>query len=117
MFGLPIDQFPKTVEEFAAMSISGRSRAGSTRQSPQAVAQGKEFDNEFRIVRPDSSVRSLVARGKVYFDEAGPPNRLTGVTWDVTEQPGGRGKPARHGEAAGGGRANSVNFWRLRRMP
>jgi len=85
MFGLPIGQFPQTVEEFAAM-VHPEDRGSVQQGVAEAVGQGKEFDNEFRIVRPDSSVRSLVARGKVYYDEAGRPLRLTGVTWDVTEQ-------------------------------
>ena len=38
------------------------------------------------MVWPDGTVRLLAARGKVYYDEAGRPHRLTGVTWDVTER-------------------------------
>ncbi len=38
------------------------------------------------MVWPDDSVRHLAARGKVYRDQAGQPQRLTGVNWDVTER-------------------------------
>ena len=51
-----------------------------------SVEHGAEYDTEFRVVWPDGAVRSLAARGKVYYGEAGQPQRLTGVTWDVTER-------------------------------
>jgi PAS domain S-box-containing protein len=85
MFGLPIGQFPQTVEEFAAM-VHPEDRGSVQEGVAEAVGQGKDYDAEFRIVRPDGRVRYLVARGKVYCDEAGQPNRLTGVSWDVTER-------------------------------
>jgi PAS domain S-box-containing protein len=59
-------------------------RARVQQEVGATVAHGVEYNSEFRVVWPDSSVRCLVARGKVYYDEAGQPNRLTGVTWDVT---------------------------------
>ncbi len=41
---------------------------------------------EHRIVRPDGTVRTLRADGKVILDEDGSPIKMLGVTIDITEQ-------------------------------
>src|SRR6185436_8067476 len=41
---------------------------------------------EFRIVRPDGSVRWLESRGRLLRDAQGKPERLVGVTSDITER-------------------------------
>lgn len=41
---------------------------------------------EFRIIRPDGSLRWLRARGKVICDETGDPSYMTGAVIDVTER-------------------------------
>lgn len=84
-FGLPVGQFPKTVEGFAAL-IHPDDRERVQREIAACVEQGAEYDTEFRIVRPDGAVRYLVTRGQVYCDGAGRPSRITGVTWDLTER-------------------------------
>jgi PAS domain S-box-containing protein len=45
-----------------------------------------EYDLDFRIVRPDGSIRSLYTRAKVFYDDAGVPRRMLGVNVDVTER-------------------------------
>ena len=85
LFGLPIGQFPKSVEGFAAM-LHPDDRERVRQEIASSVRQGAEFNTEFRVVWPDGSVRFLAARGKVYRDETGQALRLTGVSWDVTER-------------------------------
>jgi PAS domain S-box-containing protein len=51
----------------------------------RALADG-EYRSEKRVVWPDGSVHWLQAKGKVYYDEAGQPQRLFGVNIDVTER-------------------------------
>ncbi len=51
----------------------------------QQVLEGKEYDAEFRIVRPDGDIRFLKAYGSVERDDQGQPIRITGVNFDVTE--------------------------------
>ena len=41
---------------------------------------------EYRIVRPDGTVRWLMSRGRVHFDPSGRPDRLMGVSLDITER-------------------------------
>jgi PAS domain S-box-containing protein len=51
-----------------------------------ALAGRREYDIEFRGLRPDGQVRWLYARGKVFRDEDARPLRITGVTLDITER-------------------------------
>jgi PAS domain S-box-containing protein len=46
------------------------------------------FHFEYRIRRPDGSVRILEAQGQVAFDARGAPLRITGTAQDITERKG-----------------------------
>jgi signal transduction histidine kinase/DNA-binding response OmpR family regulator len=46
---------------------------------------GKTDPIEFRVVWPDKSIRHLMLRGKVYYNEKNEPSRMLGVYWDITE--------------------------------
>jgi PAS domain S-box-containing protein len=56
----------------------------------QAIAAARrgerEFDAEFRIVRPDGEIRHLRSTGRTFRGADGVPNRLTGVNIDVSER-------------------------------
>ena len=57
-----------------------------TEQAVNEAERGeKDFDTEFRIVRPDGEVRYIKAFGKVLRDKTGTPVRMIGVNYDVTE--------------------------------
>jgi PAS domain S-box-containing protein len=84
-FGLPVGQFPRTVEEFSAL-VHPDDRERVTRETDASIAHGTEYDTEFRVVWPDGTVRFLASRAKVYYDDAGQPRRLTGICLDVTER-------------------------------
>lgn len=56
------------------------------RVSDDLVRIGKGQESEFRIVRPDGSVRWLRARAFPILDETGQLYRLAGVAQDITEQ-------------------------------
>jgi PAS domain S-box-containing protein len=85
LFGLPLGQFPKTVEGFAAL-IHPDDRERVQKEIAAALEQGADYRTDFRIVRPEGGSRYLAARGKVYYGEGGRPYQLTGVCWDVTDR-------------------------------
>jgi PAS domain S-box-containing protein len=85
LFGLPAGQFPKTAEGFAAM-VHPDDRARVQQEVAATVEHGAEYDTEFRVMWPQGAVRCLATRGKLYHDNKGQPDRLTGITWDVTER-------------------------------
>jgi PAS domain S-box-containing protein len=49
-----------------------------------AIQNGKDYQAEFRIVRPDGNVRWMYSRGRVQVDEGRKPKRLTGISIDIT---------------------------------
>jgi PAS domain S-box-containing protein len=51
-----------------------------------ALAGTMSYDIEYRIVRPNSEVRSIHARGDVYRDATGHPLSMAGTVLDITER-------------------------------
>jgi PAS domain S-box-containing protein len=51
-----------------------------------ALKGGPPYDVEFRIIRPDKSVRFAHSRGRLIYDDAGQPVRMLGMTQDITER-------------------------------
>ncbi len=57
------------------------------RQATQAALAGlREYDIDYRIVRPDGMQRSVISRGAVVRDDSGVPVRMRGVCLDVTRR-------------------------------
>ena len=52
----------------------------------EAVRGEKEFDTEFRIVRPNGEIRHLKAHAAVSRDNSGAPLKMTGINYDITDQ-------------------------------
>jgi PAS domain S-box-containing protein len=56
------------------------------RRSLEQIARTREsFQQDYRIVLSDSTIRWLTARGRTQFDSYGKPCRLMGVSLDITE--------------------------------
>jgi signal transduction histidine kinase/ActR/RegA family two-component response regulator len=49
------------------------------------VTTGEALDVEFRIIRPDRSVRWIASQGRLHA-ESGQPRRMVGVAFDITER-------------------------------
>ena len=52
----------------------------------QALQSGENLLCDYRIVLPDGSIRWIVARGQSHLGSAGKPDRLMGVSIDITER-------------------------------
>lgn len=53
----------------------------------QAALRGeREYAPEFRIIRPDGTVRFIKAESRTFFDSAGTPLRMIGTNTDITER-------------------------------
>jgi PAS domain S-box-containing protein len=53
--------------------------------SETALRGGRRYDVEYRVVRPDGTVRVVHSQGDVTFDESGRPVRQFGTVQDITE--------------------------------
>ena len=56
-----------------------------SKEVEQALRGEKEFDTEFRIVRPGGEVRHIKANAVVSRDKKGNPVQMTGINYDITE--------------------------------
>lgn len=88
-------------ENFAVFGISPDSRAPSyelwtellhsedrervERELETALAERREFNTEYRIVRPDGEMRRIMVRGTTAFDSPNHSVCMSGINLDVTE--------------------------------
>lgn len=81
----PSDINPDEPYWTAHLHNSDRERVKFKIQSVFATHEPKYFD-EFRIVRPDRSVRWLESRAEITYDSTLTPTRMYGVTLDITDR-------------------------------
>ncbi|HEX2555824.1 MAG TPA: CheR family methyltransferase [Microvirga sp.] len=51
-----------------------------------AIAENRDYDVEYRAVKPDGTIGWILARGHAVYDASGRPVRMVGVTLDITER-------------------------------
>ena len=65
--------------------IHPQDRARTAEAAAAAVRGGPRYDVEYRVVRPDGTVRVVHSQGDVVWDDSGRPLRQFGVLQDITE--------------------------------
>jgi PAS domain S-box-containing protein len=84
IYGYTPGSFPGTLAAVHnAIHIDDRDRA--LRAFQHAAESGKEYHIEYRIVRPDGTVRWIESRGEAFFDSLRGSRRLVGLCSDITE--------------------------------
>jgi PAS domain S-box-containing protein len=85
LYGVDSATFGHTIDEFSNL-IHPADRERVSREVNAAIEGIKSFDSEFRIQRPDGSIRHIRAFATVRQDGAtGNAIRMIGTNWDVTE--------------------------------
>ncbi|MBN3951100.1 MAG: EAL domain-containing protein [Nostoc sp. NMS7] len=85
IFGLNLTQSVPTQAAFLQM-VHLEDQPVFQRHLLQAIANGKPFNLEYRIIRPDGSLRYLESRAEVAYDTPGKTIRLYGAILDITER-------------------------------
>jgi PAS domain S-box-containing protein len=83
--GFPLGSFGGTFEDWL-QTVHPEDRDVVRKQVLASVQQGGQYDIEYRSVRPDGSVYWTAARGKVFYDPDGRPQRLAGVCMDIDQR-------------------------------
>jgi PAS domain S-box-containing protein len=66
--------------------IDAEDREGVRRNVEQATRTSEDFRAEYRIVHPDGTIRWMAARGRPFFNPSGEPERLMGVSIDISDR-------------------------------
>jgi PAS domain S-box-containing protein len=85
LFGVDPAEASGSFELFVSR-IHGDDRDRVIAATQRCAAEGVDLDEEFRIVRPDGSIRWAVDKGKVLFGPDGKPQHLIGACVDITER-------------------------------
>ena len=83
--GFPAGSFPGTFDAFQK-EIHPEDRDRVLRAITESIAQRRDHEVEYRIVRADGAVRWVEGRGRLFCDAEGKPNRMVGVCSDITER-------------------------------
>ncbi|MDX8378836.1 MAG: PAS domain S-box protein [Gallionella sp.] len=85
IFGLPPQQLVASyVNYLDCLHPEDRDRVNQTVQA--ARVSGQPYEIEYRIVKPDGAVRTVLENGHVYQDKDGKPIRMVGVVHDISER-------------------------------
>lgn len=85
LFGLSEGTFGGTFEHWEQL-LHPADRDAALRACQRAANEGADLDIEFRIIRPDGTIRWITAQAQVLRDEEGSPSHVIGVNVDVTER-------------------------------
>lgn len=87
LFGIDKDGFTGELSEVIERAIHPDDRAAVERSNRSVVEEGKPVPMEYRVIRPDGTVRVLWAEaGELLLDAAGKSEVLTGIVQDITER-------------------------------
>jgi PAS domain S-box-containing protein len=85
IFGVQADEFEPTYEGYLGR-VHPEDREITKSVIDAAFRDGKPFDMEERILRPDGAVRVLHSQGQWTFDNSQRPIKLVGICQDITER-------------------------------
>ncbi len=83
LFGIPMSEFGGNLDAVQQI-VHPDDRAHGMENLRKALEEDVPFDNTYRVIHPDGSVRLLHSYGYVSRDESGAPMDIFGITQDVT---------------------------------
>lgn len=86
LFGLPRGTFRGSFDTFLELVHPDDAVGMQARTAGALAAHKTEHRDEFRIVRPDGTVRWMVANAHIFYEADGTPARMIGVNLDVTDR-------------------------------
>ncbi len=85
MYGLPPGSFEGTTDALFEI-VHPEDREKISRSAARAIKEGVEHNPEYRIVRPDGTIRWMSVKGRVVRDDEGRAVRMVGIVQDITER-------------------------------
>ena len=66
--------------------VNGEERVYTAKQLTDAIIGRKDFDFEYKVTWPNSSIHYIRTKGTIQRNEKGRPLRIIGTKWDVTDR-------------------------------
>jgi PAS domain S-box-containing protein len=85
MYGLPQGGFGRTQLAWEAL-VHPEDRTRAVQRVKESFGTGTPVEDEWRVIRPDGSVRWLAGRWQVLKDASGEATRMMGVNIDITDR-------------------------------
>jgi PAS domain S-box-containing protein len=85
IFGLAPGSYPKSVEEFLALVVHPKDRQRVSEGAARAIGADRDFEVEYRSIRPNGEVRWMLSRGRPLYS-GGKAIALAGITMDTTNR-------------------------------
>jgi PAS domain S-box-containing protein len=85
IFGLQGDNFDRTYETFINL-VHPEDRELVNNAIMHSIQEGANYDIEFRLVLPNSSIRWTASKGQVVYDQTGKAVRMIGVDMDISDR-------------------------------
>ena len=86
IFGLPSNIYISPVEGFPRRWVHPEDQNLVEKAVEDALASRAPFAAEFRVVWPNGTVRWAAAKGQFHYSSGGEPERMLGMTVDITER-------------------------------
>lgn len=87
IFGIDQEGFTGDLSEIIAKAIHPDDRAAVEESNLSVINNRKPIPLEYRIIRPDGSVRMVWAEaGELILDKDGKPETLSGIVYDITDR-------------------------------
>jgi len=85
IFGIPSETYVGSIEDFYRR-VHPEDRVRVREAAKDAMENKEQYATEFRILRPDGTLRWVEAKGKFYYSPKGEPERMLGIKVDITER-------------------------------
>lgn len=86
MFGIPSDSYEGRLEDFLDRLLHPEDRVRVLEEATYAMEKKTPYASEYRILRPDGTVRWVAVKGKFFYSAEGEPERMVGMKVDITER-------------------------------
>ncbi|MCW2740474.1 MAG: putative sensor protein [Blastococcus sp.] len=115
MFGYDPATFEQTIEAFTSR-LHPDDAARVTEAMQVCIATFRDFECEYRVVRPDGDIRWVNARGRAVRGGDGSADRFLGAAYDTTGEHAGAARVTRVLEAMPAGFYSLDREWRFTRV-